>query len=236
MSEISQIREALGRVAQSSRPDTCQLSQRACIALLAELDRLYTQVRAANTLTSELRSESRAWASGSKTRMDSALDRYQFAIDPRIMRALEKAGIVVQSQVHDEFTLAVDLETLPLGPMQRKSLQQRPTLEDLKAEDRSTDLHKEVAERLLGGPIDFGRSAVSDVAGQVYRTSPTADFKPKESPKDALTRLVVDQYLDRAANVFLAQKDVIGAIRYIRNTAQIGLKEAKEYVDILRGL
>jgi hypothetical protein len=145
--------------------------------------------------------------------------------------------------VHDE----IRFEKVPLGPMQQKSL--RPTLEDLEEENAQND---------------YGRSAVADVAGQVYRTSKDADWKkplesavktcigilsanlpPEQDKKEALKALVSQQcnmlgvsnsFLDQKARQFCADGRVIDAIKYVRDTAQLGLKEAKEYVDILRGL
>jgi hypothetical protein len=125
----------------------------------------------------------------------------------------------------------------------------RPTLEDLEEENAQND---------------YGRSAVADVAGQVYRTSKDADWKkplesavktcigilsanlpPEQDKKEALKALVSQQcnmlgvsnsFLDQKARQFCADGRVIDAIKYVRDTAQLGLKEAKEYVDILRGL
>src|ERR1700722_6183796 len=79
MSEFSQIRAGISRVAESDRAtDTCALSRHACQILLVELDRLYTQARAANALTTALRSETRKWRSaGLKLRLDSELAYYQ---------------------------------------------------------------------------------------------------------------------------------------------------------------
>ena len=105
------------------------------------------------------------------------------------------------------------------------------------------------------GALNPVRIAVADVAGQVYRTSKDADWKkplesavktcigilsanlpPEQDKKEALKALVSQQcnmlgvpnsFLDRKARQFCADGRVIDAIKYVRDTAQLGLKEAK---------
>lgn len=151
-----------------------------------ELARLHTQVRAANSLTAALRiAQLRAKkAQVFRDCVQSALDRYQFSIEmhPVRLARLRQQGIAAMvhdaiynppvgfkavSQVHDEITF----EKVPLGPMQEKCLrgewkggldlaEKVEIASNLSAQ--RIDLHKEVAEKLLG------RSAVADVASQVY--------------------------------------------------------------------
>lgn len=81
---------------------------------------------------------------------------------------------------------------------------------------------------------DYGRSAVADVASQVC-----GQKNPKGTLKERVfehLRGVSSALIDQKVHEFCAAGRPIDAIKYVRETAQVGLKEAKEYVDLLRGL